>query len=135
MLQKVDCATTAPRRSLRKTFHLNEILSVTTGLQLSAEGSAGIHRLIAFMMETDADEGLTLENADVVRDCIEQQLPFLAEMQMQGLADIIRQNPSPDNPYLQVWLEMQQLRYGEDHTLIPYSRWQRLQQQKLNAAQ
>ncbi|MDE1151325.1 MAG: hypothetical protein PW788_02215 [Micavibrio sp.] len=125
MLQKVKSAIApAPRRSESKTFHLNSILSVVTGLVLSREGAVGPQRLIAFMLESDAVLETSFENEERVRDCVLEQLPFLSEISMQGLAEIIRYDAAPDNPYLKVWLEMQHLRFGEDHGLVPLSRWQ-----------
>jgi len=136
MLQKVtgDIAENAvPRTALRKTFHLNEILSVETGLPLTKEGVAAVHRLVAFMMETDADAEITLQNRELVRDCLEEQLPFLSDINFSGLASILKYDPAVDNPYIRVWAETQSLRFGEEHTLIPVSRWQRLSRQKKNA--
>jgi hypothetical protein len=134
MLQKVT-RRPAGGSTARKTFHLNEILSVVAGLPLSKEGSAAIHRLVAFMMEAEASSLGTTTNAEAVRRSMEDQLPFLKEVNLAGLHQIYQYNAdSPDpNPYLEVWLEMQALRYGAEHALMPLSRWQGQQQQAASA--
>lgn len=131
MLQNQQEQIEAPR-SLRKRFHLNEILAVETGLPLTKEGTAAVHRLIAFMMETDAGAEITTAHRAAVRSCLEEQLPFLSDVNFSALAEILKYDPSPDNPYIRVWAETQALRFGEDHTLIPMARWQRLNRQKKN---
>lgn len=130
MLQKV---TPRPAGAGRKSFHLYEILSLVSGLPLAQEGSAAIHRLVAYMMESEATSYSTTANADTVKQCLEEQLPFLKELNLSGLYQIFQYNAgSPDpNPYLSVWLEMQALRYGEEHGVVPLSRWQK---QKASAA-
>ena len=130
MLQRVNARAEKPRRSVKKSFHLNAILSLTTGLPLSREGTVGPQRLVAFMMEAEADDGITLEHAETVRQCLEEQLPFVKDISFEGLYQILKIDPSPDNPYLSVWREMQALRYGEEHELIPLNRWERLKLQK-----
>jgi hypothetical protein len=126
MLQKVTPRPVSGATA-RKSFHLYEILSLVSGLPLAQEGSAAVHRLVAFMMEAEASSLNTTANAETVKQCLEEQLPFLKELNMTGLYQIYRYNadcPDP-NPYLDVWLEMQALRYGEEHALMPFSRWQR----------
>ncbi len=130
MLQRVNTEADKPRRSVKKDFHLNAILSLMTGMTLSREGEVGPQRLVAFMMEAQADACVTMENAETVRDCILEQLPFLNDINFDGLHEILRVDPSPDNPYITVWREMQALKYGEEHALIPLARWQRLTTQK-----
>ena len=132
MLQKVSRrpAQNGKGSAAGKTFHLNEILSVVSGLPLAREGSAAIHRLVAFMMEAEAGSYSTTTNAEAVKACIEQQLPFIAEINLAGLHQIYQYNagnPEP-NPYLDVWLEMQALRYGPEHALLPLNRWQKLKE-------
>ncbi len=82
------------------------------------------------MMEAEADDGITLEHAETVRQCLEEQLPFVKDISFEGLYQILKIDPSPDNPYISVWREMQALRYGEEHELIPLNRWERLKLQK-----
>lgn len=130
MLQRVTARAEKPLRSVKKTFHLNVILSLLTGLTLSREGTAGPQRLVAFMMETEANDASAAEHADAVKACLEEQLPFLDDVNLEGLYNILKVDPSPDNPYLSVWREMQALRYGEEHELIPLARWQRLRRQQ-----
>ncbi len=130
MLQRVNTEAEQPRRQSKKDlgkkdFHLNAILSVMTGMTLSREGEAGPQRLVAFMMDEQADACVTMENAETVRDCILEQLPFLNEINFDGLHEILRVDPSPANPYITVWREMQALKFGEEHALVTLSRWQK----------
>ena len=48
---------------------------------------------------------------ETVKTCIEEQLPFLAEINLGGVYPIYKIDPAPTNPYLRVWLEMQALRF------------------------
>ena len=130
MQQTATAEPVKTKRTSRKNFHLNAILSLVTGIPLSREGSAGPQRLVAFVMETEADEGVTMENAITVKKCLEEQFPFLTEINFEALHQIMKMDPSPDNPYLSVWREMQALRYGEEHAVLPLSRWQNCQMKK-----
>ncbi len=109
----------------RKNFHLNEILSISSGFLLAREGAAAVHRLVAFVMETDASAATTAQYSADVKQCIEEQLPFLKDVSLTGLHAIYKYDQSAENPYLTVWREMQALRYGEEHYLVPLSRWKR----------
>ena len=111
------------QKPARKTFHLNEILSLSTGFLLAREGAAAVHRLVAFVMEEEASAESTARNSDVVRACLQEQLPFLKDVALEGLHAIYKLNMSDENPYLQVWREMQELRYGAEHYIVPLSRW------------
>lgn len=113
------------QRAARKAFHLNEILSLSTGFLLAREGAAAVHRLVAFIMETDASAENTARLGRDAKECLEEQLPFLKDVSLDGLYAIYKQNPAEDNPYISVWREMQALRYGDEHYLVPRSRWQR----------
>lgn len=125
MLQRVTAkAERNPRSSIQKNFHLNVILSLLTGITLSREGEAGPQRLVAFMMDEQADACVTMENAETVREGILAQLPFLNDINFDGLHEILRVDPSPANPYINVWREMQALKFGEEHALVSLSRWQ-----------
>ena len=124
MLQKV---VRRPVSSAQKTFHLNEILSLASGLPLAREGQAAVHRLVAFLMENEATATNTQVNAETAKKCLEEQLPFLKEISMAGLYQIYNyaaESEEMENPYLDVWMEMQRLRYGPEHSLMPFSRWQ-----------
>jgi hypothetical protein len=113
-----------PIRTAKKSFHLNEILSLYSGLHLAKEGVAAVHRLVAFLMETEASSYATAEHEASAKKCLEEQLPFLKELNLGGLQQIYNydSDDSP-NPYLDVWVEMQGLRYGTEHNLVPMSRW------------
>lgn len=109
----------------RKSFHLNEILSLSTGFLLAREGAAAVHRLVAYIMETDASAENTARYSKDVKYCLEEQLPFLKDLSLAGLHAIYKYDQSPQNPYLDVWREMQGLRYGDEHYIVPLGRWQR----------
>lgn len=113
----------APRASDTKKFHLNDLLSLTTGLLLAQEGTAALHRLVAFVMEADADPALTALHLETVKESIEAQLPILAEVKLSGLYPIFKYDSSPTNPYLTVWLEMQSLHFGEEHEVMTLRAW------------
>lgn len=113
-----DTAEETCTRSDIKKFHLNELLSLTTGLMLAQEGAAAMHRLVAFVMETDADPSLTALHLETVKACVEAQCPFLADVKLESLYPIFKYDPSPANPYLTVWLEMQGLHFGEEHEIM-----------------
>lgn len=119
--------TDMSRGSDTKKFHFNDLLSLTTGLLLAQEGAAAVHRLVAFVMETDADPALTSLHIETVKACIEAQCPFLAEVKLSGLYPIFKYDPSPTNPYLTVWLEMQSLHFGEEHDIMTLRAWHETQ--------
>ncbi|GEM_PF-1391515 len=107
-----------------KKFHINELLTLTTGMMLAQEGTAAVHRLVAFVMETEADVVQTMANIETVKNCIEEQLPFLQEVKLSGLYPIYQYDSSPTNPYLTVWLEMQSLHFGDEHEVMTFRAWQ-----------
>lgn len=126
--------TDTPRGGDTKKFHFNDLLSLTTGMLLAQEGAAAVHRLVAFVMETDADPALTALHIETVKACIQAQCPFLAEVKLSGLYPIFKYDPSPTNPYLTVWLEMQSLHFGEEHEILTLRAWQAAQGIVDNAA-
>lgn len=117
--------TLLDQKPVRKSFALEDILSLSTGLLLAREGVSALHRLVAFIMETDAGPVSTARYNHDVKKCLYEQLPFLKDVSIDGLHAIYKYDPSAKNPYLSVWLEMQGLRYGDEHYLVPLSRWQR----------
>jgi hypothetical protein len=128
MLQKV---TPRPGPNARKSFQLNEILSLMSGLPLACEGPVAIYRLVAFVMETDANAAAAAANLETVKQCLREQLPFLEEVDMTGLYQIYNYESAREeveNPYLDVWMEMQTLRYGNDHRLMPFNAWKKAKQ-------
>ena len=123
----VRAAVTIDEKPARKVFHLNDILCVTTGLMVAKEGPAALHRLVAFIMEDEADAQTTTTKAHQAKACIEEQLPFLKDINVASLYSIYNYKPGRDNHYLSVWRDMQALRYGAEHALMPLSRWQQRQ--------
>ncbi len=125
MLQKV---TPRPGPNARKSFQLNEILSLMSGLPLACEGPVSIYRLVAFVMETDANAAAAAANLETVKQCLREQLPFLEAVDMTGLYQIYNYESAREeieNPYLDVWMEMQTLRYGNDHRVMPFKAWKK----------
>lgn len=120
------CVAAACAGSLQgqKKFHINDIVSLSSGLMLAQEGSAALYRLVGFIMDCDATAAETRTHIQTVKNCIEEQLPFLRDVNLDGVQPIFKIDPSPTNPYLAVWLEMQALRFGEEHLLMPYAAWQ-----------
>jgi len=108
-----------------KSFHLNDILSLSTGFLMAREGVGAVQRLVAFIMECDASAEATALYAEKARACLQEQLPFLKDIPLEGLYAIYKYKMTDDNPYLSVWREMQQLRYGEEHYIVPLLRWER----------
>ncbi|MDP2205469.1 MAG: hypothetical protein Q8K65_04115 [Alphaproteobacteria bacterium] len=117
-----------------KYFHLNDIISLSTGLMLAQEGSAALHRLVAFVMDCDATAAQTRANIETVKACLEEQLPFLEDLKLGGVYPIYKIDPSPTNPYLRVWLEMQALRFGDEHQITTFAAWQAQKNQNGDAA-
>ena len=113
-----------------KHFHLNDIISLTSGLMLAQEGSAALHRLVAFVMGCDATSAETRANVETVKACLEEQLPFLSDINLGGVYPIYKIDPAPTNPYLRVWLEMQALRFGDEHAVMTFAAWQAQKKQK-----
>jgi hypothetical protein len=122
MLQK-----TPSRPGAKKSFPLNDVLSVMSGLPLSDDGQIAVYRLVAFVMETEATACSAAANMETVKQCMQEQLPFLKDVDMSGLYQIYNYESNREeieNPYLDVWMEMQALRHGADHFLMPFSAWQ-----------
>lgn len=117
-----------------KYFHLNDIISLTSGLMLAQEGSAALHRLVAFVMGCDATSAQTRANVETVKACLEEQLPFLSDISLGGVYPIYKIDPAPTNPYLRVWLEMQALRFGEEHAVMTFAAWQAQKNQNAGKA-
>lgn len=115
-------------RPTRKVFHLNDILCLTTGLMLAREGAAALHRLVAFITEEDASARNTALNGHVARQCVIEQLAFLAEINTASLYSVYQYKSNRNNPYLDVWLDMMALRYGDEHTLVTRAKWQAMKQ-------
>ena len=107
-----------------KSFHLNDCLSVFSGMNLVREGAVAVHRLVGYIMETDACSAVTPTIVEVARKCIAEQLPFLRDIDVEEVKPLYRVDASPrSNPYLSVWLDMQALRYGREHAIIPLRLW------------
>lgn len=112
-----------------KKFHINDILSLSTGMMLAREGAAGVYRLAAFVMDDNADSAHTRAHLETVKTCLREQLPFLSDVGMEALETICKVDPSAANPYLTVWLEMQALRHGDEHAVMTYAAWQAQKEQ------
>lgn len=116
--------STCSDQPVSKKFHINDIISLATGLMLAREGSAAVLRLAAFMMDDDADNAHTRPHLEKLKTCLHEQFAFLAELRLDAVAPIYKIDPSATNPYLTVWLEMQALRFGTEHAVMTYAAWQ-----------
>ncbi len=130
MLQGSTCGD----HVVSKNFHINDIISLATGLVLAREGSAAVHRLAAYMMDGDADNAQTRANLEKLKACLNEQFAFLSELRMDAVAPIYKIDPSASNPYLTVWLEMQALRFGTEHPVMTYAAWQATKANMCSAA-
>jgi len=120
MLQGSTCGDD----TVSKTFHINDIISLFSGLVLAREGSAAVHRLAAYMMDGDADNAQTRSNIEKLKVCLGEQFAFLSDLQLDAVTSMHKMDPSTANPYITVWLEMQALRFGEEHRVMTYAAWQ-----------
>src|SRR6218665_909703 len=116
--------STCGDHAISKNFHINDIISLATGMVLAREGSAAVHRLAAFMMAGDADNMETRAHLEKLKSCLHEQFAFLAELRMDAVTPIYKIDPSASNPYLTLWLEMQALRFGTEHAVMTYAAWQ-----------
>lgn len=107
-----------------KKFHINDIISLASGLVLAREGSAAVHRLAAYMMDGDADNAQTRSNLAKLESCLHEQFPFLSELRMDAVTPMYKIDPSASNPYITVWLEMQAMQFGTEHRVMTYAAWQ-----------
>ena len=117
-------STCSEQSAVCKKFHINDIISVASGLVLAREGAAAVHRLAAYMMDGDADNAQTRSNLEKLKTCLIEQLPFLSELRMDAVEPIYKMDPSTSNPYITVWLEMQAMQFGAEHRVMTYAAWQ-----------
>ncbi len=120
MLQGSTCGD----NPVSKKFHINDIISLFSGLVLAREGSAAVLRLAAYMMDGDADNAQTRSNLEKLKICLGEQFAFLSDLQLDAVTSMHKMDPSTANPYITVWLEMQALRFGEEHRVTTYAAWQ-----------
>ncbi len=115
---------TISAKPVRKVFHLNDILCLSTGLMVAREGAAALHRLVAFITEEDASARNTAINGHAARQCVMEQLAFLGEINTASLYSVYQYKSNRNNPYLDIWLDMMALRYGDEHMLVTRAKWQ-----------
>lgn len=113
------------QKPVRKAFHINDIISLYTGYLIAKEGAPALYRLVAFLMECESSAAAAAKYGAEAKQCLEEQLPFLKDVRLDGLYAIIRQKPDGNSPYLDVWRETQALRFGEEHYLVPQSKWRK----------
>lgn len=123
--QDHDAAVVQHPGMLRKFVTLDLLLSVTTGMLLVPEGKEAVAAFAAWMSGVPAaqDDKSILKLLPKVKASLEEQLPFLKDINLSGLYPIFRYDPTPANAYLKVWLDMQTLRYGEDHGVMTIAAW------------
>lgn len=114
------------QRASKKVFALEDILSVATGLLLSPSGTAGVHDLVAFLAETEPSPENTALYISGARAGLEEQLPFLRQLDLRGLYERARSSPWRMDAYTGDWASMQSHLYGEEHQLFSLSRWRRI---------
>ncbi len=108
-----------------KNFHLADILSLVVGLSFSEENNtAALHRLVGYIMATEATADEFAAQADTAKKCVMEQLPFLKDIDLSQLYMFYKADPAQVDAYLHVWLEMQELKYGSDHALMPMAQWE-----------
>jgi hypothetical protein len=113
-----------------KNFALADILSLVVGLCFSKEnGTVATHRLVGFILEADASAESFVTHAADAKQCVEEQLPFLKQIDLAQLYMFYKANPEQADSYLNIWLEMQEIKYGATHTLMPLSLWKTQQGQ------
>jgi len=105
-----------------KGFALRDILSLASGLSLPG---ADVHGLVAFLTATDKSAQNTAVNGKDARDCLMEQLPFLKNIDITLLHMAFKQDRAQLDAHLSLWLDAQQKNYGDEHFLMPQSRWQR----------
>lgn len=116
--------------TVSKSFALADVLSLVVGLCFSKEnGTAATHRLVGFILETDASAESFVTHAATAKQCVEEQLPFLKQVDLAQLYMFYKANPEQADSYLNIWLEMQEIKYGAAHTLVPLSVWKNQQGQ------
>lgn len=125
-IQQSQGALVLDQKPSRKVFWLEDILSLSTGLLLSAAGAVAVHDLVAFLTETDpSPENTALRSAEA-RSCLEEQLPFLKQLDLRRLHEQIKSSGQMASS-LDAWVTMQAHLYGREHALYPRSRWQRIE--------
>jgi hypothetical protein len=124
-----SAANVVPHPALeRKYASLDLLLSVVTGMTLNEGGIEAVAAFAGWMAGLSAAEtknpDAVLKYMPKVKAALEDQLPFLKDINLSGLRPIFRHDPTPANPYLKVWTDMQALRYGEEHAVMTCHAWQ-----------
>lgn len=91
---------------MTQTFHLGDILSISTGYLVAPEHIDGVYKILNFMT---GDNLFTHQLPRACRECaphLIRQFPWLAEIQPEGFA-----TPASVEP----WLAAQVERYGAYH--------------------
>ena len=94
-----------------KTFHIGDVLSITTGRLVSKEGMGGVHRMLDFMTQ---DELYTHQLPRAMDEC----RPWLLRQHPQ-LAGVEVPDEFSDEAHVWSWLDEQIARYGETLLVEP----------------
>jgi hypothetical protein len=94
-----------------QSFHLGDILSITTGRLVSPAGVDGIYNILSFLTGDDLSFIQLPLASDAVKDSIFEQYPWLHEI-------VIEDNYEFDGKEsVFSWLDLQIEKYGEFHSL------------------
>ena len=116
--------TTGSQLSSSETFPTRPLLSLTTGLLLGKDPHE-LHDLVSFIMGGEASAANTAVKAKDAKRCLEEQLPFLKDIDLTLLYAAYKGKPEKIDEQLNFWVDIQQKKYGATFDVIPYSRWQK----------
>lgn len=94
-----------------RSFHLGDILSVTTGVFLSPSKDFGaVYEILNYLTGADLYTHQLPGAADAVKGAVEAELPFLKDIEVPAFEDA---------DAAMAWLATQVETYGESFTLAP----------------
>lgn len=98
---------------MNETFHLGDILSVTTGRLVSLDRMGGIYRIVDYMTGVEHYTHQLSRGADACKAYLIEQYPWLSEVQPPG--------KFTDPQHVETWVAAMVERYGERHEVAPIS--------------
>jgi len=93
----------------KRSFHVGEIISVTSGLLLPPNGMSGVHALISFMVGHDCFDYMLAEYREPCMNALLEQHPQIAEL--ESMDDVGAGGLSSDK--IAGWLQKQVDKFGE----------------------
>lgn len=94
-----------------RSFHIGDILSITTGRLVSPTGMDGVQAVLNFMTSDDLTVTELLEAAPTVRPAIRTQLPWTAE--------VVTPDEFTDEAHVDAFVAEMAAMFGEQHKLTP----------------